>query len=149
MNDLWGKLRFFSRNEKWGDPDKMDPDFVVQLDNFRGVIGFPFHVLSGYSSSGHAENSYHYKGRAVDGRFIRPGSRESLSLAEHVLIAIRAPFGGVGIYTWGSGGPFLHLDDRLATHDRKVWISRSEGKYENISIEFIREALSSQSKLIG
>lgn len=139
--DIWNRLNYFSRQERWGDPDKMDPDFLLQLDNFRAVIAKPFSLLCGYESSGHAENSYHYKGRAVDGRFLDLETREALSLEEHLLIALRAPFGGVGIYTWGSGGPFLHLDNRLATHDRKIWVSTEKGKYENLSLSFLKHIL--------
>ncbi len=150
MTDVWSKLRYFSRQELWGDPDKMDPDFLIQLDNFRNIIGAPFVLTTpAYAQSGHSANSYHYKGRAVDGRFVHAGSRESLSIIEHVMIALRAPFGGVGIYTWGAGGPFLHMDNRTATYDRKIWVSEKQGQYENLTPDFLRRSMAVSGRITG
>lgn len=140
--ELWKSLQFFSRHENWGDPEKMDADFVQQLDHFRGIIGKPFVLTcAAFATHGHSENSYHYKGRAADGRFVDSDTHEALSIKEHILIALRAPFGGVGIYTHSSLGPFLHFDNRVATYDRKIWTSEKEGHYENLSIDFLSRYL--------
>lgn len=140
--DVWGKLQHFSRNENWGDPDKMDPDFILQLDNWRHVVGYPF-VLTcpAYATAGHAENSFHYKGRAADGRFVHPDTREPLSISEHIVLALRSPFGGVGIYTYSANGPFLHVDNRIATYDRKIWVCEKAGEYVNLNAEFLKKYL--------
>ena len=139
--DVWGQLKHFKRSEAWGDPDKMDRDLLLQLDLFRHVINLPFQVTRGYAMEGHAENSFHYKGRAVDGRFLDPTTRGPLSVAETILIALRAPFGGVGIYTHWAGGPGLHFDNRVATYDRKIWTSEAPGEYQNLSLAFLSKYL--------
>lgn len=136
MIDKWDELRYFTKGENWGDPDKMDRDFLIKLDNFRHAIDIPFHVLEGYATSGHVSDSMHYQGRAVDGRFIKDG--KAISMDELLYIAFLSPFTGIGLYTWGHGGPFVHFDDRVTAHGRKsVWVSHAPQKYE----AFTKEAL--------
>ena len=79
---IWDNLKHFKRTEAWGNPDRMDANFLILLDYFREMVGVSFVVTAGWANSGHAENSYHYKGRAVDGRFIdRDG--KVLPLSDH------------------------------------------------------------------
>jgi uncharacterized protein YcbK (DUF882 family) len=142
--DVWGKLKHFSKSENWGDPEKMDPEFLIQLDDFRHVIDKPCVLTcAAFANQGHSDQSYHYKGRAADVRFIDPTTREPLTLREHIFIAMKAPFGGVGIYTWSAMGPFLHLDNRVAEYERKIWVSKKEGQYENLSVEFLERSFGS------
>lgn len=124
----------------------MDEDFLRALDQFRGVINKPC-VLTcpAYSETGHLAHSQHYLGKAVDCRFIDPMTSLPLSLKEHLIIAMRAPFQGVGIYTWSSFGPFLHLDFRVSDGSRKFWVSKSQDHYENISVEFLESVFRSES----
>lgn len=138
---IFDQLKYFKRSENFGDPDKMNPDFLLELDNFRSTLSCQIRILCGFAISGHAVDSYHYRGRAVDCRLIKDGA--PLSISEHILIAIKAPFGGVGIYTHSPNGPFLHLDNRLATYDRKIWVCEKEGEYQNLSLEFLRKYLNS------
>lgn len=150
MTDLeWVLLRHFSKGERWGDPEKMDSNFVIKLDSFRGEIAKPFVLtVEAYAKDGHSENSYHYKGLACDGRFIDPVTRQALPLIEQVMIALKAPFNGVGIYTYHQNGPFLHFDDRNSA-ERKIWVCRSKGVYENLTPEFLRWALNLPGGVIG
>lgn len=135
QHDVWSELKHFKKSENWGDPDKMDPAFLIKLDRFRGWIGHSFKVNEGYAADGHAPNSYHYRGMAVDGRFM-DGNRP-LSLEEHIAICMKAPFGGIGIYTWSKNGVFVHFDDRLIDFRRSIWICEQQGQYSPLSGNFI------------
>jgi uncharacterized protein YcbK (DUF882 family) len=138
--EIWDQLTHFRKQEAWGDPDKMDHDFLIQLDNFRGHVNHAFRVLCGFDTEGHVKNSYHYIGRAVDGRFLNMEG-EPLSLKEHLMIVLGSPFGGAGIYTWSPNGTFLHLDNRPAQFNRKIWICEEKGIYRNLDEAFIQKAL--------
>lgn len=132
-NAFWSKLEFFKKTENWGDPSKMDALLLMDLDRFRREVGHPFRLLAAYANDGHSEHSFHYLGRAVDGRFHDQETGKSLSVKAHLLAALKSPFNGVGIYLWGAGGPFLHLDNRPIEGMRKMWVSPTQGKYENLS----------------
>jgi uncharacterized protein YcbK (DUF882 family) len=142
-DNVWLQLKHFKITENWGDPEKMDPGFLRKLDAFRASVGYPFEVHEGYATSGHAIGSYHYKGMAVDGRFTHQG--KALSLEEHIAIAMKAPFGGIGIYTWSHNGPFLHLDDRPIDDRRRVWVCEQAGQYSPFSGQFLLNHLSKKS----
>lgn len=143
MSSVWDELKYFKRDEKWGDPDKMDPAFLILLDKFRGVIGHSFTVNEGFAADGHAPNSFHYQGRAVDGRFINRG--RVLSIEEHISIAMKSPFGGIGIYTWSPNGPFVHFDNRPIDNYRRVWVCEKKGQYSSFSGHFLSQHLSKKS----
>jgi hypothetical protein len=36
---IWNKLRYFNKNENWGDPSKMDHNLLLSLDDFRHELG--------------------------------------------------------------------------------------------------------------
>lgn len=120
----------------------MDPIFLFTLDNYRGVVGKPCALTSDAwtAGTGHSKNSFHYLGRAADCRFLDPKTKEPLSLAEHVLIAMKAPFNGVGIYTWWPNGAGLHFDNR-AENERKIWVSEKAGEYVNLTPEILLRLL--------
>lgn len=132
-DSFWSKLRHFKKTENWGDASKMDVLLLMDLDRFREEIGHPFKLLAAYATSGHSEHSFHYLGRAVDGRFHDRKTGKALSAKAHLLAALKSPFNGIGIYLWGSGGPFIHLDNRPMDGTRKVWVSPVQGKYENLT----------------
>ncbi len=142
IEDIWPRLRHFTRNENWGDPDRMDADFLLQLDAFRGYVGHPFTLTTpAFAKTGHSSDSYHYKGRAVDGRFLRMGTREPFGLAECLYLAMIAPFGGIGIYTHSPNGVFFHFDNRDIHERRKVWVCERPGEYHNISDDHLKKYL--------
>ena len=66
---IFDDLKFFGREEAWGDPNRMNHSFLLALDAYRGLVNHPFLVTCGFEMGGHAPHSWHYKGRAVDGRF--------------------------------------------------------------------------------
>ena len=44
----WNEIEYFTVDEKWGDPFKMDRDLIYLLDYLRGKIGEPFVVHCGF-----------------------------------------------------------------------------------------------------
>lgn len=135
----WEHIKHFSPKENWGDPDKMDPELLNKLDLFREEIGKKCKVLSGFATSGHAPKSYHYLGKAVDCRFMDENGIP-LSLWDHFLIAMKAPFNGVGIYSHSNWGPFLHFDVRESS-ERKIWVCEKEGQYRPLSPLYMKRML--------
>lgn len=126
-DEEWSRIQFFKKSEFLNRPDRMNNEFMKKLDNWRGSLNAPIHILEAFATEGHAPKSYHYLGRAVDCRIIGKG------ILEHFLSAIRSPFGGVGIYTWGAGGPFIHLDDRQETQ-KIIWLCFSPNVYEPLNV---------------
>lgn len=143
MTGVWAKLKYFRREENWGDPDRMHPEFLMMLDDWRASVGHPFRLTTpAFTTTGHAIGSYHYLGRAADGRLIDAATGKPLSLGHHILAALRSPFGGIGIYTWSKNGPFLHLDDREIYGQRKIWVCEKEGVYKNLTPDLLHKLLS-------
>jgi len=136
----WNKFRHFRRSEAWGDPDRMNIGFVYELDQFRDAVRKRFVVTRGFATTGHATDSYHYKGRAVDGRFVDEDG-VSLSLAEHIAICMQAPFNGIGIYTYSPNGTFVHFDNRLSQFRRVIWVCNEPGVYRPITESFVKQAI--------
>lgn len=60
------KLKHFSDNEFEGNIDKMCGYTLLSIDMLRDYVNFPFVLHSSFAVSGHAKNSYHYRGLAVD-----------------------------------------------------------------------------------
>lgn len=138
MTGIWEKLEHFSYKEAWGDPDRMDHNFLCLLDLYRECVGTPFRVTCGYALDGHSPNSWHYKGRAVDGRFL-DSHGHALCLGDQIALAMRSPFTGIGIYTHSANGPFLHFDNRPLEGERKVWVCTKPGVYQPLSQHFFKE----------
>jgi hypothetical protein len=142
---VWKLLLNFKESERWGDSSKMNVAFLLKLD------AYITHVKKAHKNAicvltaeawtdghGHSDKSYHYLGRAVDCRFVDATTKKPLSLVDHLFIALKSPFSGVGIYTWSANGPYLHFDDRKES-ERKIWVCTKRGQYENLNAEFLRE----------
>lgn len=139
----WESFKHFKKTEKWGDPDKMDLNFVKLLDDFRHHIDHPITILEGYALYGHVSQSQHHIGKAADLRIHNKETKKPLSAAEHLLLSTRSPFNGIGIYTWSANGPFVHWDNRdLIDGERKIWVSTKPGIYSPITKEFLEIVLS-------
>lgn len=89
----WSQIRFFSPQENWGDPFKMDFGLVWLLDSFREHHGRQIMVTCGTQGK-HAKNSYHYVGKAVD-VVIECGKQSKLDV---ILSLMKFPITGLGIY---------------------------------------------------
>jgi len=125
--DLWKKVRYFTEQEKWGDPYKIDTELIYKLDKFRAIIEKPFTVHNAYTTSGHSKNSQHYSGKAVDGHV------EKVDLLDIFLCAERIGFNGIGLYDWG-----VHLDVR----NKSARWCRINGVYLSLNarnIDYLRE----------
>jgi hypothetical protein len=105
-NSSWDSIKFFKKTEDWGDWTKLHVDLILGLDAFRNFVNKPIIIHCAYSISGHSDNSYHYKGMAVDLHV------KDLSLVDQFLAVSRFDvFNGIGLYTdWEHPG--LHLDIR-------------------------------------
>ena len=66
INEFWRNIRHFSPHENWGDPSRINPLLLIILDGLRELVGKPFVIHCAYEHKGHAPNSYHYTGDAVD-----------------------------------------------------------------------------------
>ena len=96
--------------------------FMLKVLVLRKAIDTPMHITAGYCKSGHAKNSYHYKGRALD-FFTKLSPRKVMRVVDRFGL-----FGGVGTYWWGYHKPFYHIDDRNEIRYNR-WVCRKEGKY--------------------
>jgi len=128
----WNQLRYFSRFENWGDPDKMDFRLLKTLDRLRAFVGHPCIIHCGTQGQ-HSPNSLHYQGLAVDCHFV------NVSLIDQWLAAERfSEFTGIGLYPeWQNPG--LHLDIRK-TNIRTRWI-RIGGLYRFLDSVVLKKVL--------
>jgi len=137
--EQWKTIKHFNPKEKWGDPEKMDYRLVWMLDRLREKIGKPIIIHCGYATDGHAENSYHYKGQAVDfhvegGAFNFHEGWKSVTLEfrnrrmDRKVFFMQEKFWflGLGIYPhWNNPG--FHLDLGPA----RSWWQNAEGGYND------------------
>lgn len=126
----WGKIRYFSPRENWGDPERVEFWLVFLLDCLREFIGCPIVVHCGTQGI-HTKGSYHYVGKAVDCHAV------GISLLDFYLAAERFPFGGIGIYPcWNNPG--LHLDIRPLREGEPGARWGRIDRYVALNQEFIR-----------
>ena len=132
----WKRVRHFSPNENWGDPNKIVPELVYRLDAFREYLGKKIHINCGWDTKGHTPHSQHYIGRAVDISFFS----HTVDLFSLYLAAERFGFNGIGLYPdWSYPG--LHLDVRIlnpnAPKRRWMRIDRNNLGYISLTAEHI------------
>jgi uncharacterized protein YcbK (DUF882 family) len=122
-------LQYFSINEKWGDPDKMDRELLVLLDKLRAFVGAPMSIHEGYATSGHSATSQHYSGKAVDFHIVNLDPIEAYDRIKTFLeLYDLANKVGLGFYpTWNNPG--FHLDVR-GTKARWSFINSTESSIE-------------------
>lgn len=121
----WSKVKHFEREEFVKNPDRVDEELVLLLDEMREFAGKPFKVHVAWDDSGHVNDSAHYSGHAVDGHF------EGLALLDQWLLAERFPWTGIGIYPFWSN-PGLHLELIAGRHAGTRWWRDSEGDYRSL-----------------
>lgn len=134
---IWNQLKHFKITENWGEPERMHPQLLIELEAFREKIATPIVVTCGTQGS-HAKESEHYKGNAVDIVLPKVPLKE---LPDVLMEALRFKFNGLGIYSfWKYNGDVvggLHLDVRTAKH-RALWLCHLEGgkpKYADFSVQ--------------
>jgi hypothetical protein len=110
----WGYIKHFSPRESWGAPDRMNGLLILLLDAVRDLWGdAQFDIHCGFEAGGHAKDSYHKTGAAVDYHiesslpFLKQIERLEAILKElQVFDKV-----GLGIYPdWNNPG--FHLDVR-------------------------------------
>lgn len=108
----WHAYKYFKPTESWGNPDRMNPDFMYLLDTVRGLFRKPFVIHCGYAKRGHSPASYHYSGRAADFHIDGVDSLKALNKIQQILVDMEANNKtGLGYYpNWNAPG--FHLDDR-------------------------------------
>ena len=130
MRNIWKKLRYFSPEENWGDPERIHPRLLILLDSLRDYIGCPIIIHCGTQGK-HAKNSYHYRGMAADCH------AEGIDLLDFYLAAERFNFTGIGIYPyWNNPGLHLDVHPRHAGQPQARW-GRVDREYIPLDGEFI------------
>ena len=101
---FWNNVKYFTPEEVGAED--MSPALMFKIDIFRGQIGHSVIVHCGYETSGHSENSYHYKKMALD--FHVKGHTD---YKEQFRKLMDLKFGGIGWYPeWNNPG--WHIDIR-------------------------------------
>lgn len=110
---IWDHINHFKRTDAWGDSTRMNGMLLLLLDAIHDVWGEPIIVHCGYSVTGHATDSQHKLGAAVDFHVmsILPFLEQTVAL-EAILRGLQVQSKvGLGIYpNWGHPG--FHLDVR-------------------------------------
>jgi len=152
-NETWNKLEFFrpdSAIDKWGDPNEIDDEHVLRLDDFRRYINCPVFVTAGVKSSGHSKSSWHYGRKDAQGRWMHKPCATDIIMPEYkkgpidlILDATRFGFTGIGYYVhWKFadkvvGG--LHVDSRPLTWDNDFTLNYSNSRWLGILVDGVQK----------
>ena len=130
--DIWDHLNHFNEGEKWGKPDHMDHDFLMELESYRRYVGRKIHIHCGWEKR--KKFSYHdtIPCPAADLHV------EGLHPVEMFLTASRFKFTGVGVYPWWHN-PGIHLDMRPLKigQNRAMWGSTAAWVYVRLDRDFL------------
>lgn len=112
----------FSKDENWGQPDKINGLLLLFLQRLRNRVGAPFHVNNAFRTGKTGE---HPRGNAVDGYFKSLTFLEQMYRVEKAIKELQVENHiGLGIYLdWNVPG--FHFDVR---GERARWC-RIDGKY--------------------
>lgn len=120
IREIYKFLKYFSPNEKdymgrpnaFGDFNKMNGLLLRILDEWRAEVGSACSVHAGFETNGHASQSYHAIGDAVDVDFKGVSLWKAYSALQKVLGRYNLQNKvGIGIYFWWNR-PGFHLDLR-------------------------------------
>ena len=100
----------------------MDYGFMLYVLALRRRLNLPMIVHAGYSRSGHAPDSYHGRGMALDFHVTNASPRRVLLEIDRMGV-----FGGAGWYPWWNN-PGFHIDVRPMDRYQR-WHSRCAGEY--------------------
>ncbi|MBU1108621.1 MAG: hypothetical protein KKB51_18235 [Candidatus Riflebacteria bacterium] len=127
----WSKVDHFSKEEAWGDPDKINPLLVYSMDVLRKLVGRKIIINNAYRPG---DPGTHGRGDAVD--FVIVG----LSVVDQFLAAEKTRlFTGLGVYPYWNR-PGLHADVRTLKpneHGHR-WGRNAAGVYVALDWQFIR-----------
>ena len=119
-NKQWTKFYPYFTKKECGVG--MEMAFMLKVLMLRKALDTPMHITAGYCKTGHAKNSFHYKGRALD-FWTKLSPRKVMRVVDRFGL-----FNGFGIYFWGSHKVFYHIDDRNEKRYNR-WVSPKSGKY--------------------
>lgn len=117
----WEEMKPFFTPQQCGE--QMEYGFMLKVMALRRALNLPMIVHVGFELSGHAKESYHYEGRALDFHVQNASPRTVMAAIDKLGL-----FGGAGFYSWWNN-PGFHIDDREATIYQR-WHSRDRGKYD-------------------
>ena len=118
---IWSQLKHFNPGENWGNYEKMDLRLLWNLDQVRKELARKISVHCGFEIAGHAPNSFHKLGMAVDFHVENTKPEELYDLYCYFLTVWH---GGVGVYPfWNNIG--IHLD----IGPDRTWVRGKEGEY--------------------
>jgi hypothetical protein len=100
----------------------MDYGFMLRVLALRRRLNTRMIVHAGCERAGHAPDSYHGKGLALDFHVENVSPRRVLMEIDRL-----GCFGGAGYYPWWSH-PGFHIDDRPAGRYQR-WVSPARGEY--------------------
>lgn len=122
-------------NFNWGNPDKMDETFLLELDRFLYGEKLLKPFVSGGTGGTHVANSEHPNGFAVDILFC---DKTLAELPDIFLSAWRYKFTGIGIYSeWRlfgekKGGLHLQMVPEQIAARKRMWL-KATGDYEEVT----------------
>jgi hypothetical protein len=128
----WQSVKHLKKDDpNWGDWSKVSRELIWTMDAcFHYCLSvFPtarFYLHCAYDLNGHATNSQHYLGNALDANFV------NVKLVDQLLLLERFQFGGIGLYPyWNNKG--FHADvrevgamlpeNRWLQDDKKVYVA--------------------------
>lgn len=122
---VWDELRYFKRRE-FDHPDKMDDEFLLELDSLRDLAGFPIIVTSDHrpgatvAPGGHPSAHSEVPCRAVD--CAPMGGMSGRARFLFVRAALAVGFERIGVYDH-----HFHVDLGRGAHlpHRVMWIGES------------------------
>ena len=133
----FNKLKNFKADEmnykhqiisKTEDIELVKPELMFRVDSFVTYIKKHYNIkkpeaiIHCITSGKHVNQSYHYKGMAIDLHITH------MSLYDIVMAALLFNFGGVGFYPF-SAHFFIHLDVREIIDYKKFWFRNEDGIY--------------------
>lgn len=123
----------FKLSEWVKDPSRVDTRLCHALEAVRKSGGVPITIHVAYDTAGHAPQSYHYSGKAVDFHF-----SPRLPLADQFAAILSATgLGGIGYYPeWAHPGWHVDLRD-----DRLFWVQRAGCYHYYTQIADFRDAI--------
>ena len=131
----WETIKYFQPEEWPKNPGLVNPELVHLVDELRDFVGQPIVIHVAWEPSGHAQNSEHYIGLAVDLHIT------NTPLVDQWLAAERFPFRGIGLYPFWNN-PGLHLDLRKGRRNAgQRWWRDSDGQYKALDRALLNKLL--------
>lgn len=114
----WSTIRHFVRSEWKNDPDLVDWDVVMLLDEQRNAAGrtHPHIIHVAWDATGHEPNSSHYTSTSQPFATGVDYHMKGWSLLRQWLHAERFPWAGIGVYPYWRQ-PGLHCDLRTLSRE--------------------------------